>query len=351
MADVFKRARIEHERLQREEAQRRALHGDGRPILSATLNGHRAVAIGNRLVTVREGIQFHEFLHELLQGELTQEWGLAELQKPEGEQHELIRWRALHIAAILRAQSGDGKPFLVSPVGASVAWFRLGYDLYLIRHNADLEAEILDRMRYGDFQAARYELAVAAAFSNANFDIVYADKHDRSKKRPEFIATHRKTGHRFAVEAKAKQRHGVYGYRSPDSHAAVKGAGLRRLFVQAMKKDAGGLPLLVFIEANLPHVDDPANSAWVREARSMARRYDHAAAKQRNLNCAALFVTNDTCAHDLEGPLPTVGNFWGLCETFKHAQHLLPDANYGDALNLAMARRTRIPHEFPSPPE
>jgi len=39
----------------------------------------------------------------------------------------------------------------VSPVGASVAWFRLGYDLYPIQHNAELEAEILDRMRDGDF--------------------------------------------------------------------------------------------------------------------------------------------------------------------------------------------------------
>lgn len=45
----------------------------------------------------------------------------------------------------------------------------------MIKHNAELEAEILDRFRYRDFQAARHELAVAAGFSIANFDIAYAN--------------------------------------------------------------------------------------------------------------------------------------------------------------------------------
>jgi hypothetical protein len=351
MAEVFARARREHEQWLQQEAKRRALHGEGTPILSAVVNGVRAVAVGNRITSIPDGVAFHEFLHRFLEAELTSGWGMAEMQKPEGERHQLIRWRDIHFKAVQRAPgASETQGFWVPIIGASLAWFRLAYDLYLIQHNAELEAEILDRIRYGDFQAARYELAVAAAFSNAQFDIAYADKRDRTKKRAELVATHRVTGHRFAVEAKAKQRHGVFGYVSPDGERAVEGAGLRRLFTQAMKKDTDGLPLLVFIDANLPSVDDPAQSSWVGEARSMAERYDRAAARQHDLNCAALFVTNDSCAHDLEGTPHPIHNFWGMGVQCANAKHPLPDRNYLPTLNQAMAQRARIPHDFPTPP-
>jgi hypothetical protein len=352
MAEVFARARAEHERWTLQEGQRRALYGDGRPIISAAIKGHRLVAVGSDLVPVPDGIGFHEFLHRFLESELTPAWGLPEIAKPEVGRHELIRWRDLHYKAIARAPGANAtEQFQVPIIGASLAWFRLAYDLYLIKHNAELEAEILDRIRHGDFQAARYELTVAAAFSIANFDIAYSDAKDRTKKRAEFVATHRVTGHRFAVEAKTKERDNVFGYKSPDGPRPLKKASLRRQFKYAMEKDAEGLPLLVFVDANLPFIDQESQRKWIGEAQAMLTKYDRAASAGKDLNCAALFVSSDACAHDLEGTPHATQNFWSIGMACANAKTPLPDHAYVAALIQAMVQRSRIPHEFPAQPE
>lgn len=82
----------------------------------------------------------------------------------------------------------------------------------------------------------------------------------------------------------------------------------------------------------------------------MAKRYDRAAARQHDLNCAALFVTNDSCAHDLEGTPHPMHNFWVMGVQCANAKHPLPDRSYLPTLNQVMAQRARIPHDFPTPP-
>ena len=68
-------------------------------------------------------------------------------------------------------------------------WFRLGYDLYLIKHNAKLQRKILDRLRdKRQFQGARLELCVTASMVAAGFEINYEDEKDTSRKHAEFIA-------------------------------------------------------------------------------------------------------------------------------------------------------------------
>jgi hypothetical protein len=347
MAEVFARARQEHERWLQEEAERRAVYGDGRPIISAAVGGQRLVAVGDQLVPIPDGIGFHEFLHRFLESELTPAWGLPEIAKPEVERHELIRWRDLHYKAIMGAPGASAtQRFQVPIIGANLAWFRLAHDLYSIKHNAELEGEILDRIRHGDFQAARHELAVAAAFSIANFDIAYTDRKDRSEKRPEFVATHRGTGHRFAVEAKAKERDGVFGYKALDRPRPLTTVNLRRQFRKAMQKNADGLPLLVFMDANLPFADERTRHKWISEVHATVNYYDRRASAAHDLNCAAWFVSTDTCPHDLEGT-PPAKNFWIAGAPCDNAKTPLPDLAYVNVLMQAMVQRSRIPHDFP----
>ena len=64
------------------------------------------------------------------------------------------------------------------------------------------------------FQGVRYELFVAATCIRAGFDIAYEDETDKTKKHPEFVATHRLTGQKISVEAKRRHRQDILGFNS-----------------------------------------------------------------------------------------------------------------------------------------
>lgn len=70
---------------------------------------------------IADGVSFLEFLHRFLEGELTPEWGLPEIAKPEVERHELIRWRDLHYKAIMGAPGGSGTNGVRFPSSARVS--------------------------------------------------------------------------------------------------------------------------------------------------------------------------------------------------------------------------------------
>jgi hypothetical protein len=142
--------------------------------------------------------------------------------------------------------------------GILSALLALAYDLYVLRNYSKLQDEVVARLRHRDqFQGARYELFVAAAFIRAGWDIAYEDESDGSRKHTEFVAKHLESGREVAVEAKARQRH----MRGEFDMATIR-PGVRDLMLSAANKGATH-PLVVFVELNLPpeSVDKPPT--WV----------------------------------------------------------------------------------------
>lgn len=138
------------------------------------------------------------------------------------------------------------------PNGAFSAYILLAYDLYVLKDNQALQDDIIRRLKIPDqFQGARHELFATATCIRAGFSIEFEDEKDRSRKHPEFIAKHKQTGQKIAVEAKSKHRKGILGHqgvRKADSEIKLD---VTSLINKAVKKGTD-IPLIIFVDTNLP---------------------------------------------------------------------------------------------------
>jgi hypothetical protein len=127
--------------------------------------------------------------------------------------------------------------------------------LYTLRHHMALQAAVVKRLKHKDqFQGARHELFAAATCIRAGYEIHYEDERDPVRRHTEFVATHRPTGQRIAVEAKSRHRPGVLaraGQPQPDD--AVR-AGIKGLLKDALAKPVTH-PYVIFFDLNLPPFD------------------------------------------------------------------------------------------------
>jgi hypothetical protein len=150
--------------------------------------------------------------------------------------------------------------------GPALAWFLLGYDVWVLSHYRLIEP-LLERLRDPkSFQGARYEMTAYAHFVRAGFSLKPEDETDNSARHVEFIAEHGQSGERVAVEAKSRHRPGVLG--SPTAgfdFSAAPRPSIERLLRDAIAKKPG-IPYVVFLDLNLP----PSTSAEQSEERMQA---------------------------------------------------------------------------------
>jgi hypothetical protein len=108
------------------------------------------------------------------------------------------------------------------------------------------------------FLGAYYETYVAACFIQAGFDIELEDEDNPDSSHCEFVATHRASGRKFSVEAKA---------RMPGKADGKVNTQLRK----ALKKQAS-YDRVVFIDVNMPEqTTDIESRKWMNEAISDLR--------------------------------------------------------------------------------
>jgi hypothetical protein len=237
-----------------------------RPMIDVKFKGRRFRAVWNRLHVRPLAETFHEFLWNLLKSTLGEEWYFAELKKAEGERHQVVQW----FVDLYEWQKANDKPenralggWGALPSGDVQALTSLAYDVYTLLHTNALPERLLARLRdRHEFQGARYEIAVAAIFVRAGFELAYLETKDQ--KHCEFIATHKKTGCRIAVEAKSRRRAGVLHEKGAMDTEAVLRGDVQSLFDQAMRQMQEGVPFLVFIDLNCPPEAGraPMNKAW-----------------------------------------------------------------------------------------
>lgn len=264
----------------------------GRPQISGVFKGQRFVAVGSRTYPIAPQLTFHEFLVMHLQTILGREWGLAELAKPLQDRHPAVQWLA---ALAERRQAPPaavhGAVREVDHTGSTLALLTLAYDVYSIYHCAKLPNSLMKRLKHpAEFQGAKYEIAVAGLFARAGFTIEWIA--ERLRKRPEFVATHKTTGERVAVEAKSRHRRGVLTQPGAADVNSMK-ADLGGLLESALRKETDGLAYAIYLDANLPMTDaaDPLTRSWVKDVQKMLDE-QHEGTPTRPDPFTAITVTN-----------------------------------------------------------
>ena len=279
------------------EHQRRLIQGLGRPIVSLENHGYRIVAVGKQLRWSKGWRTFPDFLFDYIKHVLTPEWGNAELKKAESERHSLLGWyRKLcdfQRAHLPTQPSGIRQ---ANMTGAVRAYLGLAYDLYLCAHNAELPDLLVKRLRKPQtFEGALYEAYVMGNLAKAGFQIELEDEADSTRSHCEFTATHKDTGRKFSVEAKAVASTST---RAGASSAAPK---IRGLLYDALCKQADH-ERLIFIELNRVELGTPGNTPdWIKHIDAeLVQSEKELTVRGQPAPPAYVFVTNRGFMHALD---------------------------------------------------
>lgn len=245
-------------------AKRRELDLPPRPP-SAMFDGQRARAVGDRIHLLDANQTLQEYFLTVLYETLGREW--YEEQDAKGDRaHIVVQWyrefEALKTGKIAGIDQVEVSPGQFSAVPSGNLWslLCLAHDVHSLRHGGkmNLNDALVARLRHPkEFQGVRYEVAVAAALSRAGFDIEWFT--DTTRKLPEFKATHRDSGEACVVEAKSRQRSGAFGKSGEPAPADTLGPDVNKLLRAAKEKERDGLPLVIFLDLNLPE------KAWTLE--------------------------------------------------------------------------------------
>ena len=279
----------------RREAERIEKYGHVRAPISVAHAGQTFVAVGSRLLYNPKWKTFHDFLLCYPGAVFGSDWFTLELANPLDARHPLLHWYDAwyRVHAANRSNAAEGEIIgLENPPAQVSALLAFAYDLYTLEHHALLRQRLVDRLkRKEQFQGARYETYVAAAFVRAGFDISLEDEDDLTDSHVEFSALHRSTGYRYSVEAKSRHRPGFLGQTGQPGPVGEIEADLSGLLVPALRKSANH-DRIVFVDINVPPTGTAIPQAkWFDKVAKQLKRIE------RNPQNAALppaivFITN-----------------------------------------------------------
>lgn len=269
----------------------------GRPMISAEFKGQRLVAVGGKVYTnIPSDATFQDFLIIHLKDVVGLPWGLEESKKPKDQQHIIIQWIAEMAELLNKSQyrfKHNGQEASAAQRSGNVqALLSLAYDVYSVYHCTELPDELISRLKNNDqFQGAKYEIAVAAIFARAGFNIEWFSKS--SKKQGEFIATHKKMGEKITIEAKSRHRDGVLNRAGVPKELEEMKTQVGQLFNKALEKPDEGNPFMIFIDVNLPLTDGVTDlqKKWVKDIKKMLDTHPRGT-KEKPAPFTSLFVTN-----------------------------------------------------------
>jgi hypothetical protein len=161
----------------------------GRPIISAKLNDHQMVALGNTIHFSKSWKAFPDFLADYIKKKMGPEWGNAELAKPLAERHPLMHWYDAYCRYQKETIETRGEVNSAEIIGVVACYLGLVYAVYLLAHNVEVQDRLIKRLKNtGNFQGAYYELMVASTLIRAGFKLTLEDETDPGAKHCEFAA-------------------------------------------------------------------------------------------------------------------------------------------------------------------
>jgi hypothetical protein len=337
-----------------QEFIRQRQQGLGRPILADKVGDRQFVTVGKTHYQSARWKTFPDFLDDYIRRVLDPAWGNAEIAKPFGQRHPILKWydtycryqrTYIHTPGVV----GNG---LV--IGVVACYLGLAYSLYLLDHNVELQARLVRRLKnVGNFQGAYYELMIAHSLIRAGFTLTLEDETDPNSKHCEFAAISCHTGRRFWVEAKMRSIAGLLGKTRQDGGS--DGKPLSKLIPHlnaALAKPAAD-ERLIFIDLNAAPQMDDSKPAWIEQAATRLEQYE-----ARELAAGVtvyLMVTNMPFHRELDRPVATaicpfgIGlpdfnrpGYYRLAETYRrHKRHI--DAH---KIAEALAAYPRLPSTF-----
>jgi hypothetical protein len=232
------------------------------------------------------------------------------------------------------------------------ALLSFAYDLYTLEHHSLLPQRLVARLQRKDqFQGARCETYVAAAFVRAGFTIELEDEIYQNASHCEFSATHSDTGHKYSVEAKSRHRTGFLGQSGKRKKFVEIEADLSGLLVPALRKQAKH-ERVVFIDVNVPPEDCTIFEAgWFNKLSSQIKRLEEKPPPGPALPPAFVFLTNFPF-HFVGGQAPLSGSvavFTGFnIHEFRHGDRKIVETKYPEIVVLhdSVLRHTNVPHEL-----
>jgi hypothetical protein len=255
--------------------------------------------VGNEMLWSKNWGTFTDFLFDYVKHAFTVPWGKRELAKPEAEQHPLLDWgRRIDALRKAHTHTKQGKFYSAPMIGVVRVLLGLAYDLYLSAHNAELPELLMKRLRNAKtFEGALYEAYVIGTFAKAGFTIEFEDESDSTVSHCEFTATHKQTGRKFSVEAKA-----IASASSRAGHSAAP-PRLRNLLYQALRKKAAH-DRIIFVELNRAQTSTANGEPdWVEAVTSdLASAEAELKIGGQPAPKAYLFVTNRAYMHALDAP-------------------------------------------------
>jgi hypothetical protein len=278
---------------QQKESERVRRFGHVRAPISVELKGQRIVAVGSRIAWSPKWRTFHDFLCGYLPAVFGKEWGDPELRKPFNERHPVAQWYhgvCLHQQQVVKE---SGKVHEAIATGPDMAFMSLAYDLYTLEHHTLLQGRLIQRLKHRDqFQGARYETYVCAAFIRAGFDVVLEDETDSETSHCEFLATHKRNGARYSVEAKSRHRPGYLGRAGAPQPPSVIQADVSRLLKAALLKHAEH-ERVIFIDVNVPPISQARlESDFLEQIKEEVERLHRSQGQQHTIPPALVFFTN-----------------------------------------------------------
>lgn len=281
------------------KAQRLQWGSEGPPP-NTLLAGQRVVAAYNELLRIRADATYQDFLQLFVKRVFGEEWWSNQLKLPVGEQHPLVTWQTACEQYMLDGSTGKSVVHERPMPAEAGSVLRLAFDLHQVRHLGLLLQSLVKRLKSVDqFQGARYEVAVAAAFARAGFKVELEAEGKGPDRKCEFVAIHRDTGHRYTVEAKSRHRPGVLGrpHQSAGKNAEPR---VRSLIANALGKLAKG-DRIICVDVNDPETFSSHIPRWVSVVR---HQVDQLAAQGRG---PALLIFTNSPYHFLPRGEPAIG--------------------------------------------
>lgn len=353
---------IMRKRREARELDRTRQQGLGRQIISDTIGDRRIVAVGDTIHYSDKWKFFADFLTDYIKIGTGPEWGNAEIAKPFGERHPILQWYDAYCRFQKRHKKQPDGDYVGRATGAVLCYLGVAYNLYLLKHNVELQQRFIARLKdIRQFQGAYYELVVANCLIIAGFDLALEDEADARAKHCEFSAVSKQTGRKYWVEAKMRAVSGLLGKTAVDGGpmTAKPTSKLTEHLRDALRKPAED-ERLIFIDVNAapeenldPASDQPEMPKWMQAA---AQQLDD---RERNANedhRAYIFVTNVPFHRmlDEEVQTPTALTYGlGIPDFSKPGHYRLPEIwkrkqKHIDAHNIldALQSYPKIPTTF-----
>ncbi len=276
-----------------QETIRKQQQGLGKPIISVDYQGHKLVAVGNRIHFSKSWKTFPDFLFDFIISKLGSDWGNSEIKKPFEQRHLIMQWYDKVCRYQKEHIEEPGKVSNMTMNGVMYCYLGLSYSLYLLNHNVELQEIYIKRLKdINNFQGAYYELMVANCLIRAGFKLELEDETDANSKHCEFSAISTVTEKKYWVEAKARGVVGILGKDASNGTTSKDPTGkLTDHIRNALQKPASD-ERLIFVDLNCPPESQHPPS-WVERA---GKKLDQKEKDLKEGEKAYVFATN-MCFH------------------------------------------------------